>query len=737
MLPVLLFLTLAGAATVADAQSEPQSGQQPNPTRLLETVTVEAAKLPSEGSDLASRVSVIDADRISAEVAQDISDLVRYEPGVDVANQGSRFGNAGFNIRGVGGNRVQIEVDGVAVSDAFSIGSFSNAGRDLVDVDSLKQVEIIRGPASATFGSNALGGVVSFVTRQPHDYLADKDRHFDISAGFNTVDRSSVTRGVAAADFGSIAAMVNFTARSGNELDTPLADPLEQRSLNLLTKLVFGEPDAGGLQVSLERFAAEQVTDVDSLETRQDFSALFGVPYFVDTDLLSGNDQRDRTRLSVGQEWTGGAAGNDYLRWRAYAQTSATTQDTFESRTTTVAGVPRAVERRRVFDFEQDLAGLEINAARNADFAGIEHQFSYGVEYEQANTKQLRDGQETDLSSGTTSSQVGPDLYPLRDFPVSRTSRTGVYLQDRIQIGAVTLVPGVRWDRFTVSPNADNIFTVANPGIAPVDLDESRVSPKFGALWDIGDHWQLYGQYAQGFRAPPVNDVNVGFTNLQFGYTTLPNPDLKAESSEGLELGLRFHGRATDLELAAFVTRYDDFIASFEQVGFDPVTQVLQFQSINLQEVEIRGAELEASFYPAALPAGMSLHASAALAIGENRITGNPINSVAPFNAVFGVHYQSPDQRWSGRFLTRGASRQDRVDTSAGELLNPAGFVVHDLVGHFRPTANTRIRGGIYNLTDRDYTAWLDVAGVPAMTADPQRFARPGRHLSLAIDWNF
>ena len=150
MLSSLLWLSVAAAAA-ADAGN-------PDEQVALDVITVEASKRPLATTEIATRVTVIDDARIQRELAQNIEDLVRYEPGVDVVDQGSRFGFAGFSIRGIGGNRVRTEIDGVATSDAFSIGSFSNASRDFVDVESIKQLEIVRGPASAVFGRRVSRG---------------------------------------------------------------------------------------------------------------------------------------------------------------------------------------------------------------------------------------------------------------------------------------------------------------------------------------------------------------------------------------------------------------------------------------------------------------------------------------------------------------------------------------------------------------------------------------------------
>jgi hemoglobin/transferrin/lactoferrin receptor protein len=734
----LATLSLSSAVVAAAAPAAtPTSPNSIDPAARLETVTVEASKIPLDAGQLANRVTVIDSERLNAELAQTISDLVRYEPGVDVTGQGGRFGLSGFSIRGIGGNRVQIEVDGVATADAFSIGSFSNAGRDFVDIDSLKQVEVVRGPASAMFGSDALGGVVSFVTRDPSDYLQGRETYFDVGAGFNAVDQSSLLRATAAASFGGMSAVLRVSARDGEQLDTPVADPLEFSSLNTLFKLAFGDARQGAPLLTLENFDSTRDTDVDSQETTQDFSAVFGFPYVVETTDLRGDDRRTRQRVSVSQSWDDGLFGLQYLRWRGYYQASETLQDTFEARTTRIMGMADPVERERRFRFTQDLAGIEINALKSFLTGVAAHDLAFGIELEAADTEQLRDGTQTSLSTGEVTAQVGPDLFPVRDYPMSRTRRAGVYLQDRIEIGELTLIPGLRWDRFSLSPDVDTIFSEDNPGVPSAPLSASRLSPRLGVLWDLTAAWRLYAQYSEGFRAPPVNDVNVGFTNLQFGYTSLPNPDLRAESSAGVELGMRYDTDVVALDAAVFATNYDDFIASFQPVGVDPQSGVLQFQSVNLDDVEIRGAEVQAQWWPAFFPAGLTMRFSAALAQGEDRITGAPLNNIAPLNGVLGFSYSAPSDKWGVNFATRFARRQTDVDQSDGPVLTPAGYVVHDLTGFYQPVPSLRFRAGLFNATDVTYTAYLDVAGLSATLANPERFARPGRQFNVAFDWQF
>ena len=159
------------AAFVASSVCAEEAADGANRFDELARITVSATLAERAQKDVASEVSVIHPAQIDARQVTDIGALVRYEPGVSVSADGSRFGRAGFSVRGLDGNRVRIELDGVAVPDTFAIGSFSNAGRDVVDVDVLKRVEILRGAASSLYGSDALAGVVSFVTKDPASKL--------------------------------------------------------------------------------------------------------------------------------------------------------------------------------------------------------------------------------------------------------------------------------------------------------------------------------------------------------------------------------------------------------------------------------------------------------------------------------------------------------------------------------------------------------------------------------------
>jgi hemoglobin/transferrin/lactoferrin receptor protein len=144
LVPIIAGSTLF--TTLANAQEQPTGAETKQPAELI----VVLGKVPRPVSDVIGSVTVINSEIIDQQLVHDLADLVRYQPGINIESSGARFGNSGFSIRGIGGNRVTTEIDGIPVADQFAVGSYSNSNRNFVDTDLIKQVEILKGPASST-----------------------------------------------------------------------------------------------------------------------------------------------------------------------------------------------------------------------------------------------------------------------------------------------------------------------------------------------------------------------------------------------------------------------------------------------------------------------------------------------------------------------------------------------------------------------------------------------------------
>ena len=179
ILAALLMSVLAGdPAMAADAPE-------------LELVTV-VGKLPQPLREAAAAVSVITAEEIEAAVAFDFRDALRGEPGVSFARDPNRFGTGSPTVRGLGGNRVLVETDGVPAAKTFAIGNFSNTGRQFADLDVVERIEVLRGPASSLYGSDAIAGVIAITTIDPSDLLGpDLDLALRARAGYAGDDDSA------------------------------------------------------------------------------------------------------------------------------------------------------------------------------------------------------------------------------------------------------------------------------------------------------------------------------------------------------------------------------------------------------------------------------------------------------------------------------------------------------------------------------------------------------------------
>ena len=151
------------------------TNQDSNVSEQLEQINVSGS---TENSDTKTPPKIAEtvksAKKLEKEQAQDVKDLVRYETGITVVEAG-RFGNSGFAVRGVDENRVAVQIDGLHQAETISsqgfkelfegYGNFNNT-RNTAEIETLKQVTIRKGADSLKSGSGALGGSVSFDTKE-------------------------------------------------------------------------------------------------------------------------------------------------------------------------------------------------------------------------------------------------------------------------------------------------------------------------------------------------------------------------------------------------------------------------------------------------------------------------------------------------------------------------------------------------------------------------------------------
>jgi hemoglobin/transferrin/lactoferrin receptor protein len=717
-----------GLSGAAGAQTPPETPDGADPT-WLDTIVVVASRAPEPLSQVVASVAVIDRQTLERELVQDIGDLVRYTPGVAVISEGNRFGRQGFSIRGLEGNRVRVEVDGVPMPDAFAVGQFAAAGRDLADLEAIQQVEILRGPASTLYGSDALAGIVVMRTRDPADFLAevDGDHYLGARFGYNGRDDSALASGVWAGQLASgWQAMALVARRDGHEDENAAsapesrANPADYTRDTFLGKLLFDAGVGGRYTLTAEYSEEDRFTDVRSL--------LFGPGRFNTTFRLQADDGYQRQRLSLKGEWADPLPWLDALEVQAWGQDAETRQDSAQWRLPDRASRNDTL-RLRQFEFEQRVAGLDVVAQSRFDALGARHWMVYGVDFERSRYEGFRDGTQTDLLTGAVTNTVLGEVLPVRDFPTSTERSIGLFWQDEIDLGGgLALIPGLRWEHYRLEPKPDALFRADFPDLPVVEVSESELTPRASLRWTVDDRHTLFAQYAEGFRAPPFSDANIALSLTGLAIELRANPDLQPETSRGIELGWRFTGDRLRASVSGFVNRYRNLIDTRANLGPDPATGALIFQSVNRDRARIRGVEGELDWL---LGERWALRGALAYARGDDTRRDMPLNSVQPARAVLGLRREA--DRWGAEAVLTAVAAKDRVDTSAGPLFEPPGYALIDLLVWAEPWDGVRINAGLFNLADRRVWDWSSARGIDPTSDDLDFFTRPGRSASVSV----
>lgn len=706
-----------------------------DPAKLDAVISV-ASRSAQPAREVAGTVSLIERDRLDQTLVQNLADAIRYEPGVSAPEDASRFGIQGFAIRGLSGNRVGMEIDGVPIADGFSIGSFSSAGRGVIETAFLSRMEMLRGPASTLYGSDALAGVVSLRTLTPQELLETSQNDIGLRTETHALSRdgSISVNAISAWRAGAFDVLAGVVRRKGSERENRprpgglASNPADRHERSELLKFGLDGANLGHFGLMLDRSNERVETDIRSL--------VRGEGQYASTSAMLGDDSFERERLSLSGQWDLAKPGFDSLTLTLFQQRSRTDQGTLQTRDAAPPRTPPTL-RDRSFLFKTDALGLDLQAEGRFDALGSRHWQVYGIELSSTDLNELRDASETNLTTGVVTNVLIGERFPVRDFPPSSVHELGLFWQDEIRPGngKLALIPGVRYDRYRVNARSDAIFDEDNPTVQAVNIAESQFTPKLGLRYELDTHTQLFAQYALGFRAPPVSDVNIGFTIPAFNYMAIPNPDLKPEHSRGLELGVRGSGEFASYELVGFDNHYRDLIDSRVSLGTDPTTGALVFQSINRARAHIYGVELRGE---SALPwDGFALNGALAWTRGEDTVRDQPLNAVEPAKLTLGLSYESESGRHRIEMVGTAAGAKRRIDNSVADPFSTPGYATLDAYWRIAVADRLTLDLGAFNLTDRRYWLWSGVRGLTSGTREIDLYTQPGRQFGASARYTW
>ncbi|MEW5547536.1 TonB-dependent receptor [Pseudomonas soli] len=730
----------------------------------LQQVTVSATRSAQDVSQVPSTVSVQTREQLDRQNVNDIKELVRYEPGVSVGGVGQRSGLNGYNIRGIDGERILTQVDGVSIPDSFFYGPYAQTQRNYVDPEIVKRVEILRGPASVLYGSNAIGGAVSYYTLDPEDIIKPgKDVGARLKTGYSSADESWLTSATVAGRQGDFDGLLHLSQRNGHEtesygehggtgLNRSKANPEDVRTTNVLAKLGWNYADDARFGFTYEHYKDDR---------DQNILSAVGGPFIPGRGasnmyrMRQGDDTVTRERFGINHEFGLESLVADHVKWSLNYQIAKTDQRTdelyfasgrqvFRDRQTTYK------DRQWVFDAQLDKA---------FSLGATDHLLTYGTTLKHEKITGSRSGTGTCLNVGGSCTAIGQNSpgdgqVRVSDFPDPTVNTYSLFAQDEIRWNNWTFLPGARYDYTRMEPQMTSEFLrgVQGNGAAPGAIDDAdkkwhRVSPKFGVTYAFNDNYTWYGQYAEGFRTPTAKAMFGRFDNPTLGYSVQPNPDLEPEKSKSYETGLRGNFEAGNFDIAVFYNKYRDFI---NEDAVQSANLGSTFQANNIKHATIKGAEFKGRLNLDHFGAAQGLYTQGSLAYarGRNDDNGQPLNSVNPLTAVLGLGYEQ--QNYGGLLSWTLVKRKDRVDDStffapdgASKQFRTPGYGVLDLTGYYKVTDDITVNAGLYNLTDKKYWQWDDVRGYDALgeagvtqPANLDRLTMPGRNFAINLVWD-
>lgn len=530
----------AALVTVKDAEPDPAENDASDAIPVG-PVMVTATRAERAILDTAGNVTVIDREQIEQSGVRNLPDLLRRQPGLFVTNSTSNLAGysidaRGFNNGGGNGSNILVQIDGRRANEPDS----DTPDWALIPLDQIESIEIVRGPVSALYGNNAVGGVINIRTRPSEG--APRMRLRGQLGRYQTGGGSLWAAGSFGPVTGSL--FIDGVTSDGYRDQSAFSAENYQGSFewNLADRVLVGA--RGGYHHDSREFPGT-VPEGLGLDRRDANPDNAGDEGFVDSAFVHG--------------WIEAFLAEDVL---LKIQPFYRPREDHAKFTSIAFGDTMA-------ESEKWSAGVDAQLQVDLPLGPLPNRFVAGFEF-------LHDDR---TSSSDSADFTFPPTCTTPTVIATTDSERDVYaffLQDELQVHEqVLLSAGVRFDRAEL----DVAASISDPGCPDaqrIKPDYSIWSPRASITWRPLPELSIYGAYARGFRIPSLDEssplVFPGFVSL---------PSLKAQTSHGGEIGAKFHNRRFDAQVAFYLLMVKD------EILFDPIF----FDNFNLDRVRHWGIE--------------------------------------------------------------------------------------------------------------------------------------------------
>jgi hemoglobin/transferrin/lactoferrin receptor protein len=542
----------------------------------LDMIMVTSTRAERELKEIPLSVSVIGEQEINDQPRQDAADYIRTMPGVQVTYMPN--GQAFYSIRGFGTERVLLLVDGVKQKIASTLNASEVGGVNL-DPSEIERIEVIKGPASALYGTDAIGGVVNIITRKQ----VNKPFGFDLGLTF---DGSTTGFSERVSLYGSHKGFYwRVSGRHTKNEDLKLPNGVtfynSDNTKNYYSIKTGYEWENGDIDLSFSRYENERNTGAYIyglnrwLQISPQFMADNGIPY---SRVPKDDTQQIGASLNIYNI-------SDYLErlhLNFYITEGSITHSNFYA---------------SIADFLYDgsfITSGTYNEAGSSPMAISDYSKGYGgtlqADFNLPGHNRLNLGIDFEHSRVHSLAYYGGSylLYGYNDEDRRGQGTTfAVFLQDEWRpIDKLMITLGLRY-----SHTENKVTEYVNFPDRVGSATHSNVVGSLGVVFDATDNLTLRALYSQGFRAPTLNSQLMG----PFQYFMI-NPDLEPEKSNNYELGVRYFSDSLNIDLALF---HSDLKDAFYQhnTGIPMLGTYFNYQQIrNADKAKATGAELAISY---------------------------------------------------------------------------------------------------------------------------------------------
>ncbi len=705
----------------------------------LDEVVVSATRWRQSSGNVPSKIVSISARESALQNPQTAADLLGISGRVFI--QKSQQGGGSPMIRGFATNRLLYTVDGVRMNTAiFRAGNIQNVIN--LDPFATESTEVLFGPGSVIYGSDAIGGVMSFQTLTPQLSLTDKvavsgkalaryssanqerTGHFDVNLGWK---KWALVTSISSWDYDHL--------RQGSKGPDDYVKPYYVQRQDS-TDVVITQDDPL-LQIP-SAYSQMNVMQKVRFQPNENWDFQYGFHYS-ETSPYGRYDRHLRTRNGTARyaEWD---YGPQSWMMNQFSVTHNRANSLYNHMTVRLAQQSLEESRidRALNDNERNTTVDIVDALSvNIDFnkiTGTRNTLFYGFEY--VFNDVVSTGGITNIDNGTRTAGAAR-------YPNSTWASAAVYVNDEFRVSdKLSVQGGLRYNQFMMENDFSNNGDFYPLPFTTAETNSGALTGSLGAVYRPAQSWVISSNFGTAFRAPNVDDIGKIFDSVD-GFVTVPNPDLEAEYAYNLDLGIaKVFGDAVKVDITGFYTILQNAMVrrDYQINGQDSVLyngEMSRVQAIqNAAVARVYGLQ---SGLEIMLPAGFIFSTDISYQIGEEELdngTKSPSRHAAP---IFGASrltyhanklhlqlYTTYQGEQSFENLAQEEQEKDEIYAvdANGNNYAPAWYTLN-LKAMYQLTESFAVSAGMENMTDQRYRPYS--SGISA----------PGRNFVMSLKASF